>query len=975
MPTGGIEAGVVYLDVVPNLDRFDEKLRQAARPALARMEELGRKAQDIGKKMTLGITVPVGVAATAAVKAASDLGEALNVNEKIFGANSKQIAKWADNSAKAFGQSKRAALEATAGFGGLLANLGFAADETVAWSKDLTVLASDLASAFNTDPADAVEALGSAMRGETEPIRRYNVVLDDATVRQKAVEMGLARSTSEVDRHGKAQATLALIMAQTASVQGDFAGTADGFANKSRSLRAQIEDLGAAFGEKLLPSVQKLLGIAGATIDFLGALPDPVVNAGIAVAGLTAATGPLLYAIGKTAEIMRGTFAGALSRIQGGAGTAAGALGILAIAAFEAVATLENAEASAKQFVDTVAGPEVPSTLKAMQEATVGVNRELDRWKLTMEDANVRGTNWIDVLTEQSAIHEKLEERQGALNRAMRTHQKLVERVADTYGVTNQEAQRVVDTLGLDFTQSVSDLSSIVDERIVGLFEGDFHLALLKVGNDMAHVADETDRTTIVMDDLKRQVDEILGPFLGVEQAAIRYEEALMGLQETVSEAAEADGIQSGELWGVRDALLQSTEAAVNYYLAKAEDGRITDEDIGVLIRQRGELESLRQKYPELNAVIAPHIDNIDHLVATGPVSNPISAPGAAQAASEIERVRGALDNLVDDLGLSGTFAGEGARKIIESVLQTAGRESGGRIPTRKIGEPFVTNRPTYLVGEGQGDWDEYVIPTDPKYRGRAVDLTAQLIDDLGLSGDTFEFAAGGVLSNPNSTSAVTARAASKILSDRASQFAKATEKLMKERLAQRGGGQGYQTIIDFMRRSGVAFSAISTVRPGARTRASGRVSLHALGKAVDLVGPDMYRIWEVLDRAANGWLRELIYSRAPTYVGGGSRKPIGQLNPITRADHYDHVHAGTYDEGGLLPSGQAAVNLSGMPEAVLPDGFTLDLSDRTIDRLADRLAGLLRRSGDRTYHFHETMRARDIVDELETIAYREQFA
>jgi hypothetical protein len=44
-------------------------------------------------------------------------------------------------------------------------------------------------------PPEAHAAIGAALRGESEPIRNYGVLLDDATMRQKAFELGLTSST------------------------------------------------------------------------------------------------------------------------------------------------------------------------------------------------------------------------------------------------------------------------------------------------------------------------------------------------------------------------------------------------------------------------------------------------------------------------------------------------------------------------------------------------------------------------------------------------------------------------------------------------------------------------------------------------------------------------------------------------------------------------------------------------------------
>lgn len=61
---------------------------------------------------------------------------------------------------------------------------------------------------------------------------------------------------------------------------------------------------------------------------------------------------------------------------------------------------------------------------------------------------------------------------------------------------------------------------------------------------------------------------------------------------------------------------------------------------------------------------------------------------------------------------------------------------SGGALPV----QPGMFNKPTAIVGEGDPRYPEYVIPTDPKYRGRATALWAAAGGDLQM------LAAGGVL-------------------------------------------------------------------------------------------------------------------------------------------------------------------------------------------------------------------------------------
>ncbi|MFG3014306.1 peptidoglycan DD-metalloendopeptidase family protein [Streptomyces cinerochromogenes] len=60
------------------------------------------------------------------------------------------------------------------------------------------------------------------------------------------------------------------------------------------------------------------------------------------------------------------------------------------------------------------------------------------------------------------------------------------------------------------------------------------------------------------------------------------------------------------------------------------------------------------------------------------------------------------------------------------------------------IARPMKTNRPTAIVGEGNPRYPEYVIPTDPKYRGRAKALHAaagtQLLESGGVIGGAWDW-------------------------------------------------------------------------------------------------------------------------------------------------------------------------------------------------------------------------------------------
>lgn len=188
------------------------------------------------------------------IDATSDLAESTNKVSQIFGKADKEIFAFSKHAAKALGQSDLQARNAAATFGIFGKSAKLQGKELAQFSIKMTTLAGDLASFHNTSPEEAIEAIGAALRGESEPIRKYGVLLDDATLRQRALKLGLIETTKDaLTPQQKVLAAQAEILKQTSDAQGDFTRTSDGLANQQRILSARIENTKAKFGRALLP--------------------------------------------------------------------------------------------------------------------------------------------------------------------------------------------------------------------------------------------------------------------------------------------------------------------------------------------------------------------------------------------------------------------------------------------------------------------------------------------------------------------------------------------------------------------------------------------------------------------------------------------------------------------------------------------------------------------------------------------------
>lgn len=289
-----------------------------------RVISAGDRMSRMGGRLTLGLTTPLLFGFAKAEQAATDLGEAQNATSVVFGDAERKITQFAKTSQTSVGLSERAFREGVTPLGSLLTNFGFSQDAAADSSIRLAQRAADMASVFNTDVGDALGAIEAGLRGETEPLRRFGVSLDDASIKAKAVALGLADNTSEVDKNAKALAAEALILEQSEQVAGDFGNTIDSNANQQKVMAARAEDAAAAFGENLQPAKAKVLEVAGKLLDRFDQL-SPGMQQNIVKAGLLAAAlGPVLKVTGTLTKGLGGIIkvtgktASGLSRLVGG---------------------------------------------------------------------------------------------------------------------------------------------------------------------------------------------------------------------------------------------------------------------------------------------------------------------------------------------------------------------------------------------------------------------------------------------------------------------------------------------------------------------------------------------------------------------------------------------------------------------------------------------------------------------------------
>lgn len=228
-------------DAVTALDKVDGSAKS--------MESTMNKAAAGSALALAGITA----AALSCADAASQAEQAAGAVDSVYGAFGQKIHETAQTAAADVGLSARAYSEMSAILGAQLKNMGVPMENLVGQSSELIGLGADLAATFGGTTADAVSALSSLLRGERDPIERYGVSIKAADVEAQKAAMGLSGLTGEADAAATTQATLALLMRQTADASGQFARESDTAAGTAQIAAAEWENASAALGEQLLP--------------------------------------------------------------------------------------------------------------------------------------------------------------------------------------------------------------------------------------------------------------------------------------------------------------------------------------------------------------------------------------------------------------------------------------------------------------------------------------------------------------------------------------------------------------------------------------------------------------------------------------------------------------------------------------------------------------------------------------------------
>lgn len=269
------------------------------------MKKIGDKFADIGKKMTVGLTLPIAGLGVAFAKSAMDL----EATEAKYNTVFQGMTAEADAFIKKFQQLTPAttaeARSMASGIQDLLVPMGIVREEATAMSGDFMHVIGALTN-FNSathSAEDVTMAIQGAITGQYDSLKRLGIQLDATTIQQKAQEMGLISAGEEANAQQKAQVLLAEVYRQSSDALNAYNVESLDAKTKMGLLKAELVDVSAQFGEALLPfitaGIEKLREISAWFANLTQEQRDTIMT----VLGIVAVLGPLIFIIGKVIAI------------------------------------------------------------------------------------------------------------------------------------------------------------------------------------------------------------------------------------------------------------------------------------------------------------------------------------------------------------------------------------------------------------------------------------------------------------------------------------------------------------------------------------------------------------------------------------------------------------------------------------------------------------------------------------------------
>ena len=256
-----------------NIAKGIEQTGKSAEKSAGKVSRFGGSFKQFASSL-LGVNLGaagLGQAFRYAIGETNDYVEALNYASQVLGDYYPQAKQYAERIQDLMGIDSKDFLQAQTSFMTMGQGFGLASDKAFKLSKGLTELGYDISSITNSDITTVMQRLQSAVAGEIEPVRRWGVALDQASMKEWLMKKGLDANVSSMNQASKALIRYNMLVEtmNKNGVIGDMARTLSSPANALRILKQQFTQLARAIGSVFIPVIIQVIPYVQAFVSVL----------------------------------------------------------------------------------------------------------------------------------------------------------------------------------------------------------------------------------------------------------------------------------------------------------------------------------------------------------------------------------------------------------------------------------------------------------------------------------------------------------------------------------------------------------------------------------------------------------------------------------------------------------------------------------------------------------------------------------
>lgn len=658
-------------DLKNGLKDLDKTLKDSQKRTQNSFGKIGQFA-----KAALGAVVVAQTAraALALTNFVSHVEEAQAKSSVVFGQFTGDVRRQLQEFGDEVGRSAFALEEMASKVQDTFVPMGFARGEAAQLSVQLAKLATDVASFNNASDAETMEAFQSALVGNHETVRRFGIVITEATINQELLRMGLTKTSQTASNAEKVQARLNLIMAGTTDAHGDAARTADSFANRSKALQAALERLAV---EALNPLMDDFASFVGTLTDATNGVREFLKEVGIipkdlnSIAEITADIAKAEAVLNAPKRMRGGVDQDLAKRIKAEKELVALLIRKGDIQKFEFLTRQQNekkaaeAEKNKKDDVSAKAQGDATKAIKKLENANKLLQDELNgvgQVQLAVNEALQKhaeaGVKDKQTIEEQTRANEALKFQLEQKNEQEKIAQKLADEKADRdeeYIETLNEMNDAITLLGMEQAGATEKEIEAMRTRLEnkGLSEEQIQV-LIELKNVELELGEAIEKTT----EAEKEKNDAINRAISHIDSLITEEAKLVQLQEDLK-------------------------------LAFAE-GKISEEQF------REGMADLEHELAMLNPVFAEMVNGIDK--AMGQMADSI-AEGIMEGKLSLDSFQDIAKNFVQGL-ISEFIKTYVIKSIMRSAMGFMGFDAGMLGLGQRAGGGSVNPRRPYVVGE-----------------------------------------------------------------------------------------------------------------------------------------------------------------------------------------------------------------------------------------------------------------------------------